>query len=318
MPDLEESIRSIVEPDSQTDPTFRSTRIYTTLTAKEVRRRLNADFGFKKKDLPCRKTISTLMNKLGYVIRQVQKSKPIKKVPETDEIFETIRPLNKQADSDPGVLRISIDAKAALNIGEFSRGGKSRLGPKAYDHDFDPEYKHIPYGLFIPQTNESWVWFAQSSVTSDFIVDRLEEIWPALKKKFKNPHTLVINLDNGPECSGLRTQWLKRMVEFSDKTGVRVRLAYYPPYHSKYNPIERFWGVLENYWNGEIIDSIQKAMGLVRSMTYNKVKPMVSKVKKLYKKGVTLTKKQMKTVEKRLERKPGLPKWFIDIDPIAR
>lgn len=315
LPNLEVSIRSIVEPDSQTDPTFRSTRIYTTLTAKEVRRRLTKDFGFKKKDLPSRRTISTLMNKLGYVIQSVQKSKPRKKIPETDAIFETIKSLNENADNDSGCLRISIDAKAAVNIGNFSRGGKSRRVQKAYDHDFSPEYKYIPYGLYVPESNESWIWFAQGALTSDFIADRLEQIWPYLKKKYNNPHTLVINLDNGPECSGQRTQWLNRMVMFADKVGIKIRLAYYPPYHSKYNPIERFWGVLENYWNGEILDSIKKAVGLARSMTYNKVKPHVSKIGKTYKKGVTLTKKQMVPVEKRLKRMPKLEKWFIDIEP---
>ncbi|MDQ6962431.1 MAG: transposase, partial [Mariprofundaceae bacterium] len=75
----------------------------------------------------------------------------------------------------------------------------------------------------------------------------------------------VINVDNGPECSGHRTQWLKRMVELSDANQVSIQLAYYPPYHSKYNPVERLWGVLENHWKGKIFDSIDKALGLARS-----------------------------------------------------
>ena len=49
---------------------------------------------------------------------------------------------------------------------------------------------------------------------------------------------LVINADNGPESNGQRTQWLKRLSDFSDVAGIRIQLAYYPPYHSKYNPIE--------------------------------------------------------------------------------
>ncbi len=234
LPDLEKSIRAIVEPSSQTDPTFRSTRIYTPLTAKHVRKRLIRDFGYKNKDLPSRRTLSSLMNKLGYVIKQVQKSKPLKKIPETNAIFETLKPLNQEADNDPGCLRISIDAKAAVKIAEFSRGGKSRQSQQALDHDFKALYKYIPYGLFIPESNESWIWFAQGTLTSDFIVDRLEEIWPILKTKYNNPHTLVINVDNGPECSGQRTQWLYRLVKFADKVGIKIRLAYYPPYHLMY------------------------------------------------------------------------------------
>jgi len=45
-------------------------------------------------------------------------------------------------------------------------------------------------------------------------------------------------------------------------------LAYYPPYHSKYNPIERLWGRLEQYWNGEILGDIDKVLGLAKTMTW--------------------------------------------------
>jgi len=72
----------------------------------------------------------------------------------------------------------------------------------------------------------------------------------------------VINADNGPENSGARTQWLKRLVEFSLRYQVNVQLAYYPPYHSKYNPIERVFGVLENYWNGDPLTSVAKALDM--------------------------------------------------------
>ncbi len=315
LPDLETSIRAIVEPNSQTDPTFRSTRIYTPLTARQVRQRLIKDFGFRKKDLPARRTISTLLNNLGFTLKKFQKCKPLKKIPQTDAIFDTLMPLNKEADEDPGCLRISIDAKATVNIGPFARGGKSRQAQKAADHDFAPASKYTPYGLVIPKTNESWIWFAQGPATADFIVDRLEELWPTLKAKH-NPHTLVINADNGPESSGRRTQWLYRLTNFADKAGIKIRLAYYPPYHSKYNPIERVWGILENHWNGEILDSVEKTLGLARSMTYNSVSPIVRKIKKTYQKGIKLTKLEMKKVEERLVRTPALDKWFIDIDPI--
>lgn len=49
----------------------------------------------------------------------------------------------------------------------------------------------------------------------------------------------MINADNGPENSGVRTQWLRRLAEFSARNNVTVQLACYPPYHSKYNPVEK-------------------------------------------------------------------------------
>ncbi len=99
------------------------------------------------------------------------------------------------------------------------------------------------------------------------MVDRLEELWKTFAPEDR-PHTLVINADNGPENSSRRTQWMKRLTEFSDTHQIRIRLAYYPPYHSKYNPVERLWGVLENHWRGELLDSV---VGLARSMAYSSI-----------------------------------------------
>ena len=58
------------------------------------------------------------------------------------------------------------------------------------------------------------------------------------------------NADKGPENNGSRTQWLKRLEQFSAEHGVTVQLACDSPCHRKYNPVERVCGVLENYWNG--------------------------------------------------------------------
>jgi len=93
-------------------------------------------------------------------------------------------------------------------------------------------------------------------------------------------------------------------------------LAYYPPYHSKYNPVERLWGVLGNHWRGELLTSVEKVLGLARTMTYSGVVPATVKlVRKVYQKGVRLTKKQMTPIEKRLRRLKNLEKWFITITP---
>ena len=125
----------------------------------------------------------------------------------------------------------------------------------------------------------------------------------------------MINADNGPENSGVRSQWLKRLVEFSATENITIQLAYYPPYHSKYNPIERVFGVLENYWNGDPLRTIEKALGLARGMTYNGVHPFSQLVTKIYSKGVKLSNKARQHYEQALSRLPRLKKWFITIDP---
>jgi hypothetical protein len=314
LPNLLDDIRSIVEPSGQTDPTFRSTRIYSPLSAEEVRFRLITQCGYKDAELPCTRTLRNKLNDLDYRLRKVRKCRPLKKIPETDAIFEEVHRVNQSADQDEGVLRISLDAKATVKVGPFSRGGYSRQGENACDHDFQPETTLTPFGILLPQTGVNHLWFSQSKVTADFMVDRLEEIVPRWKEAF-NLHTLVINADNGPESSGRRTQWLKRLVELSDAHQLTIQLAYYPPYHSKYNPVERLWGVLENHWRGEIIDSVDKALGLARSMTYRQLKPSVRKVTKVYQKGISVAKSAMRGIEARLERTEDLEHWFIKIVP---
>jgi hypothetical protein len=115
---------------------------------------------------------------------------------------------------------------------------------------------------------------------------------------------------------GQRTQWLNRLVDVSDACRIGIELAYYPPYHSKYNPIERLWGVMENHWRGELLTSTEKILGLTRTMTYRGIVPTTVKlVRKVYERGVRLTKKQMVKVENRLQRLKTLKKYFISIAP---
>ena len=113
------------------------------------------------------------------------------------------------------MLRLSLDAKARVNIGCFDRGGKNRVSVETFDHDFKPQTTLTPYGIFIPELDELFLYFSDSKITSDFIVDRLEDFWQSEKSRFNRIKTLVINQDNGPENHSRRTQFMKRIVEFS-------------------------------------------------------------------------------------------------------
>ena len=216
------------------------------------------------------------------------------------------------------MLRISLDAKAPVKLGLFSRGGLSRVVVNALDHDFHDKKtpKMTPYGIYLPEHGELYLYFTTSKVTSDFIVDCISDFWLRVRERFPAVTTLVINQDNGPENHSRRTQFMNRIVDFVDQFGTAVKLAYYPPYHSKYNPVERLWGVLENHWRGELLTSVEKVLGLARTMTYRKVVPATVKlVRKVYPKKVRLTKKHMTPIEKRLRRFQNLEKWFISITP---
>jgi hypothetical protein len=102
-------------------------------------------------------------------------------------------------------------------------------------------------------------------------------------------------------------------LEFVQQYHITICLAYYPPYHSKYNPIERCWGILEQHWNGALLDSVDALIQYARTMTWKGVHPVVELVTSTYQTGVTLTKEAMNAVETQLQRLPSLEKWFVDI-----
>jgi transposase len=224
-----------------------------------------------------------------------------------------VKQVNEAADTDQQTLRISMDAKATLKVGPFGRGGKNRVTTKAADHDFEPVATVTPVGILMPATDEVFLYGVTSRVTSDCLVDRLVQWWETVKDRFAHIKTLVINLDNGPENHSRRTQFMQRLVAFVEQYQIGVRLAYYPPYHSKYNPIERCWGALEGHWNGSLLDSVDAVIQYASSMTWKGSRPVVELVTTAYQTGVKLTKEAMDVLETQLERLPHLGKWFVDI-----
>jgi transposase len=239
-----------------------------------------------------------------------------KKVPQTDAIFARLQEVNPAADQADNVLRLSLDAKAAVKIGLFSRGGKSRVRVEAADHDFRPDATLTPFGILLPRYDDLYLYFTRSPLTSDFIVDVLEDWWRRARRRFRKVDTLLLNQDNGPENSSRRTQFVKRLIDFGQRYELTLRLAYYPPYHSKYNAIERCWGILEQHWNGTLLDSEATALRFAETMTWNGKHPLVQLITKSYQKGVRLSPKEMEELEKHIKRLPGLEKWFADI-PVA-
>jgi hypothetical protein len=213
---------------------------------------------------------------------------------------------------------LSIDCKATVPIGEVSRGGLTRGDNQAWDHDLGLHEKYIPCGIVDEDTGELRILFGSSYKTSDFIVDALEARWAAWDAQERATTELVqIKMDNGPESSGIRTQFLHRMVQFADHIGKPVQLLYYPPYHSKYNPIERCWGILELHWNGTKLINVETMLEWAKSMTWKGIHPVVELSRQVYQKGISLGKRAMRAVEKRLERHPELPKWDILICPAS-
>ena len=184
-PQLEVDIIALAEPHSQTDPKFQTLFKYTRITAKGMRIALITEKDWADKDLPCEKTIGTILNRLDYCLRRVQKAKPLKKIPETDAIFDNLNKINKESDLREDSLRISIDTKAKVDLCDSSRGGTSRCkkAVQASDHDMGFKDKLAPFGILNRMTGLLTIMFGISFETSDFIVDCLERWWDDNKEQ---------------------------------------------------------------------------------------------------------------------------------------
>jgi hypothetical protein len=185
---------------------------------------------------------------------------------------------------------------------------------KGWDHDPPAKAKLVPYGILTAATGALMLVFGAHD-TSDAWVDALRLWWAQVGPAPGSIKRLVVYLDNGPKNSGRRTQFLKRMVEFVDWSGLEVRLVYYPPYHSKYNPIERCWSALEKKWNGVLLNGWKVVLQCASRMRWRGKHPTVKRLAGEYPDGIRVPAREMEAIEARLERSATLPKYDITIKP---
>jgi hypothetical protein len=201
-------------------------------------------------------------------------------------------------------------------------GGKTRTDSdgeveKGWDHDPPAKEKLVPIGILMVASGALMLVFGARE-TSDAWVDALQVWWLRVRSGLGHVKRLVISLDNGPKNSGRRTQFLKRMVQFADRSGLEIRLVYYPPYHSKYNPIERCWSALEKKWNGVLLNGLKVVLQCALRMKWKGQHPTVKRLHGEYPDGVRVAAKEMKQYEARLQRSATLPKYDITISTVSR
>jgi hypothetical protein len=173
----------------------------------------------------------------------------------------------------------------------------------------------VPFGILEVKQRQFNVVYGNSLETSDFIVDGLNYWWRYNKRRYPNITMLQIDLDNGPEIESHRTQFIKRMIEFTDVIQLPIELVYYPPYHSKYNSVEHCWGVLESHWSGALLTDFAVVREWTKTMRWDGIAPNVYFLDREYHRGAKLTAKEMKTYSLRLRRTPFIERWSLVIKP---
>ena len=108
---------------------------------------------------------------------------------------------------------------------------------------------------------------------------------------------------------------MKRMIEFADKHNLEIVLAYYPPYHSKYNSVERCWGILETHWSATLLNTLEVTLEWAKTMTWKGLSPVVKLLETTYQKGIRMSKNLFKALSGRIDRDLSLPKYYMTIQP---
>jgi Rhodopirellula transposase DDE domain len=230
----------------------------------------------------------------------------------------TIETKDAAARTSGHVKRLSIDWKATVPMGARSRGGRTRGAHHACEHALGSQEKDIPGGMVDEDTGQLSLMFGSAYQTSACIVAVLAARWNAVEAPEQGAVELLqIKMDNGSASNAIRPQFVHRMVQFADAIAQPIQLLYSPPDHSKYNPIERCWGLLELHGNGTKLIDVETMLEWAKSMTWQGMHPVVELSRQAYQKGIALRKRAMRAVEKRLERHPQLPKWDILIRPAS-
>ena len=208
--------------------------------------------------------VRQILDSLGLRERSFYKDLPMKKVKNRDEQFQRISSIREEAEA-VGLPIISIDTKKKEMIGNFKRDGKALCnGPlKSLDHDFSTfsDGQIVPHGIYDVTRNEGYMTLGISHDTSKFVCDNIARVWREhLKEQYPNARTLVILCDGGGSNSSSHRIVKQDFMDLANKLGIRLLMVHYPPYCSKFNPIEhRLFSQITRSWSGAPLMSLQNA-----------------------------------------------------------
>lgn len=314
-PNLIKNIKEICSKYENTDSHFKSETLFVDLNPKNLKLELIEIYGYDSNFVSLN-TLRRILKELGYKLRRVSKSQVLAKIPETDIIFENVNETLKAVEiSDESVAAISIDDKNKKKIGNIAELGKSYFKRTALDHDTTFDCNVTPFGILDLKTSETFVFNTIYASTSEYKVDCIRNYIKYKKTNF-NIKKLIIFLDNGPSNSGRNKLWLFNLVELAKEYNIVIQLVYYPPYHSKYNKIERYWARLQIAWNGLVIDKLEKLVIIIGKVKWKGVKSHAFLNINYYRNVISISNDEFKNIENNhIIREEGIEKWSLIITP---
>jgi len=255
-PELPKIFAQVVENYTAGSPTDESVR-WTGLRPLELRQRLK-EHDYEVSDY----IVHQLLDNAGLTRRSYLKAACLNKVPHRNDQFERIG-LLKERFLDLGLPVLSIDTKQKELLGNFHRPGRyyDKLHRKVNDHDFksDAHGLVIPHGIYDVGDNFGYLTLGNSHDTSAFVCDNLAHFWQSdLQWKYPKAEWMLLLCDGG-SSNNSRYYMVKEDLWFlAQVLDINIIVAHYPPYCSKWNPIEhRLFAHVHQAWKGAVFHNIQ-------------------------------------------------------------
>jgi hypothetical protein len=285
-PDLDDQFLHVLRDHTAGDPMDETVR-WTDLTVRQIAQCLYTDHGIRVSKSVVRK----LLNKHHYRRRKAQKRQTMKAVKHRNEQFETIQQLKDAYEADGNPI-VSMDTKKKEYLGTFYRDGHlyTLEELRAYDHDF-PSFAEgiiIPHSLYDLRLNVGYIQLGTSHETSEFACDSFRKWWYTYGcVHYPHATSILVLCDGGGSNSSRHHIFKQDLQNLADEIGIEIRIAHYPPYCSKYNPIEhRLFPHLTRACQGVLFTSIEVVKHLMeKTHTQRGLKVYVHVLDRVYETG---------------------------------
>jgi transposase len=316
-PNIDEQFLHVLKEHTAGDPMDEKV-VWTDLTPDEILKLLEREHRVKVS----KSVINKLLKKHNYRRRKAQKKKTMKTVAHRDEQFRNIKALVAEfkVRGDP---IISFDSKKKEYLGNFYRAGHlyTREALHVFDHDFNTfaEGVILPHGIYDLQHNIGYIHIGTSKDTSQFACDCLRSWWLQYGRKIYPNATVILALCDGGGSNGSRHYIFKEdLQELADELGIEIRIAHYPPYCSKYNPIEhRLFPHVTRACQGVLFTSINLVKELIeKTKTSKGLKVFVEVIQTIYQTGRKVAEDFKQTM--RIVFDDFLPAWNYRAIPTSK
>jgi len=282
--------------------------LWTNLSKEEIARRLK-DMGTPASP----KVVQQLLDQHDIGQRKALKSEPMGQHQDRDAQFQNIAALKQQYLDSPNPI-LSIDTKKRELLGNFFRSGTlyTQQAASVFDHDF-PSFASgavIPHGLYDYKRNRGYINLGTSHDTSQFACDSIEQWWRAEgQAAYPQARSLLLLCDGGGSNSASHNIFKQDLQSLADRIGLEIRVAHYPPYLSKYNPIEhRMFPHVSRACQGLIFTTAQQVRHyMAQAKTTTGLKVVANLMDKVYVTGRKVADDFKKTM--RITFDQLLPKW---------